>query len=541
MSSLAKFMIVAGADNRPPMVDKPQYESWKSRINLYIQDDGTVRLKTFKELSYKENFQADYDLKATNVVLQGLLPDIYALVIITKLPKIYGTELSFLCKAHHYQGKNVSVSYLLPILGIKPLFKIVESPFNKFKEDKVRMLSVQVYKRMLQILQKLKVNQSILLVVLDLNPSAPVVSAAKLPILNPNEFDLWKMRIEQYFLMTDYSLWEVIINGDSVISRVAVDGVAQPVTVLTAEQKLARKNKLKACGTLLMALPDKHQLKFNSHKDAKTLMEAIEKRFRGNTKTKKVQKTLLKQKFKNFIGSSSEDLDQIHDRLQKLKTGRNLVDNRVTTMCFDMSKVECYNCHRKGHFTRECRSPKDTRRTGGAEPHRRTTPIETSTSNALVSQCDGIGSYDWSYQAEEEPANFAFTAIPSSSSSDNEENIIVLKNKVEARDNFILTLKQKLKQAETERDDLKLKFKNVQSSSKIGSQTNNKHSLGYLSSEDDCESVSLTCPSDRLSPSGGYHAVRPPITGNFMPTKPDLVFNTALLAIESDHSAFNVQ
>nr|GEV23110.1 hypothetical protein [Tanacetum cinerariifolium] len=53
--------------------------------------------------------------------------------------------------------------------------------------------------------------------------STPVVSTAKLPILNPNEFDLWKMWIEQYFLMTDYSLWEVIINGDSVISRVVVD------------------------------------------------------------------------------------------------------------------------------------------------------------------------------------------------------------------------------------------------------------------------------------------------------------------------------
>nr|GEY39135.1 hypothetical protein [Tanacetum cinerariifolium] len=126
------------------------------------------------------------------------------------------------------------------------------------------------------------------------------------------------MRIEQYFLMTDYSLWEVIINGDSVISRVAVDGVTQPVTVLTAEQQLASKNELKACGTLLMALSDKHQLKFNSHKDAKILMEAIEKRFGGNTKTKKVQKTLLKQKFENFTGSSSKDLDQIHDRLQKL-------------------------------------------------------------------------------------------------------------------------------------------------------------------------------------------------------------------------------
>nr|GEY81776.1 ribonuclease H-like domain-containing protein [Tanacetum cinerariifolium] len=67
-----------------------------------------------------------------------------------------------------------------------------------------------------------------------------------------------------------------------------------------------------------MALLDKHQLKFNSHKDAKTLMEAIEKRFGGNTETKKVQKTLLKQQFENFSGSSSEGLDQIHDRLQEL-------------------------------------------------------------------------------------------------------------------------------------------------------------------------------------------------------------------------------
>nr|GEX74861.1 ribonuclease H-like domain-containing protein [Tanacetum cinerariifolium] len=122
--------------------------------------------------------------------------------------------------------------------------------------------------------------------------SPPVVSAAKLPILNPNEFDLWKIRIEQYFLMTDYSLWEVILNGDSPVYTRIVEGVVQPVAPTTAEQKLARKNELKARGTLLMALPDKHQLKFNSHKDAKTLMEAIEKCFGG--------------------------LDQIHDRLQKL-------------------------------------------------------------------------------------------------------------------------------------------------------------------------------------------------------------------------------
>nr|GEX93703.1 hypothetical protein [Tanacetum cinerariifolium] len=118
--------------------------------------------------------------------------------------------------------------------------------------------------------------------------------------------------------MTDYSLWEVILNGDSSVPTRLVKGVAQLVAPTTVEQKLARKNELKARGTLLMALPDKHQLKFNSHKDAKSLMEAIEKRFGGNTETKKVRKTLLKQQFENFSGSSSEGLDQIHDRLQKL-------------------------------------------------------------------------------------------------------------------------------------------------------------------------------------------------------------------------------
>nr|GEV08429.1 ribonuclease H-like domain-containing protein [Tanacetum cinerariifolium] len=98
------------------------------------------------------------------------------------------------------------------------------------------------------------------------------------------------MRIEQYFLMTDYSLWEVILNGDSPIPTRVIDGVVQHVAPTTAEQRLARKNELKARGTLLMALPDKHQLKFNIHKDAKSLMEAIEKRFGGNKETKKVQR-----------------------------------------------------------------------------------------------------------------------------------------------------------------------------------------------------------------------------------------------------------
>nr|GEY98461.1 hypothetical protein [Tanacetum cinerariifolium] len=76
---------------------------------------------------------------------------------------------------------------------------------------------------------------------------------------------------------------------------------------------------------------------------------------------------------------------------------------------------------RKGHFARECRSPKDSRRPGAADPQRRTVLVETSTSNALVSQCDGTGSYDWSSQAEKEPANFALMASSLSSSSSDKE------------------------------------------------------------------------------------------------------------------------
>nr|GEV71624.1 putative ribonuclease H-like domain-containing protein [Tanacetum cinerariifolium] len=294
------------------------------------------------------------------------------------------------------------------------------------------------------------------------------------------------MRIEQYSLMTNYSLWEVILNGDSPAPTRVVEGVLQPVSPITAEQKLARKNELKARGSLLMALPDKHQLKFNSHKDAKTLMEAIKKR----------------------DGSKMAD---------------GYVDNEGSSISSEDMKKSWI-----GHFARKCRSTKDSRRNGAAKPQRRNVPVETSISNALVSQCDGVGSYDWSFQAEKEPANYALMAFSSSSSFDNEvvscskaclefvearllvykqnesifeEDIKLLKLEVQLRDTALVTLRQKLEKAEQERDDLKLKFQ----------------------------------------PSDGYHAVPPPYTGTFMPPKPDLGFNTAPTAVETDHLAFNVQ
>ncbi|GJU71015.1 hypothetical protein Tco_1262420 [Tanacetum coccineum] len=77
---------------------------------------------------------------------------------------------------------------------------------------------------------------------------------------------------------------------------------------------------MKSRGTLLMALPNKDQLKFHSYKDAKLLMEAIEKRYGGNKESKKVQRTLLKQQYENFSGSSSETMDQTFDSTMKQRT-----------------------------------------------------------------------------------------------------------------------------------------------------------------------------------------------------------------------------
>nr|GEU35355.1 hypothetical protein [Tanacetum cinerariifolium] len=109
---------------------------------------------------------------------------------------------------------------------------------------------------------------------------------AKLLILNPGEYDLWLMRIEQYFLMTDYSLLVVIKDGSKVLKK-TVGTIEQLYEPTSVEEKLDKKNEMKARGTLLMALPNKDQLKFHSYEDSKLLMEAIKKRYGGNKESKK--------------------------------------------------------------------------------------------------------------------------------------------------------------------------------------------------------------------------------------------------------------
>ncbi|GJX00594.1 hypothetical protein Tco_0184507 [Tanacetum coccineum] len=102
-NTLAEYMILSSADNRPPMLDKDLYDSWKSRMELYMQnrehrrmilesvehgpliwptveENDVIRTKKYAELSAAEKIQADYDMKAINIILQGLPANIYSLV-----------------------------------------------------------------------------------------------------------------------------------------------------------------------------------------------------------------------------------------------------------------------------------------------------------------------------------------------------------------------------------------------------------------------------------------------------------------------------
>ncbi|GJY66386.1 hypothetical protein Tco_0468624 [Tanacetum coccineum] len=79
--------------------------------------------------------------------------------------------------------------------------------------------------------------------------------------------------------MIDYSLWEVIENGATLPKTQLVEGVMTVMPITSAEDKAQRRLEVKARSTLMIGIPNEHQLKFNSIKDAKLLLEAIEKRF----------------------------------------------------------------------------------------------------------------------------------------------------------------------------------------------------------------------------------------------------------------------
>ncbi|GJV37957.1 hypothetical protein Tco_1410434 [Tanacetum coccineum] len=122
---------------------------------------------------------------------------------------------------------------------------------------------------------------------------------------------MWRLWIEQYFQVQDYTLWDVIENGNSfkpVAQTINTEGTSKTLVPshVTTKEKAQNKNDVKARSMLLMALPNEHLLIFNQYKDAKTLFEAMQIRFGGNDATKKTHKTLLKKMYENFSAPSIE-------------------------------------------------------------------------------------------------------------------------------------------------------------------------------------------------------------------------------------------
>nr|GEX39974.1 putative ribonuclease H-like domain-containing protein [Tanacetum cinerariifolium] len=312
--------------------------------------------------------------------------------------------------------------------------------------------------------------------------SPRVVAAAKLLILNPNEFDLWKIRIER-----------------------VVDGVVQAIAPTIAEQRLAKKNELKARGTLLMALPDKHQLKFNIHKDAKSLMEAIKKRLQKVISQLEILGESLSQEdinlkflrslpsewrthtliWRNKADLEDQSLDDLFNNLKiyeaEVNSSSSTSHNTQNIAFVSSNNTENTNesvsavpsvfaastkapvftlpnvdnlsdAVNYSFFASKSNSPQldneDLKQIDADDLKemdlkwqmvmltmrarrflqsigRNLSANGTTSIGFDMSKCDGVGSYDWSFQADEEPTNYALMAFTSSSSSssDNEGNL----------------------------------------------------------------------------------------------------------------------
>nr|GFA99260.1 ribonuclease H-like domain-containing protein [Tanacetum cinerariifolium] len=209
------------------------------------------------------------------------------------------------------------------------------------------------------------------------------------------------------------------------------------------------------------------------------------------------------------------------------RTWRNLGSNGTTSMGFDMSKVECYNCHRRGHYARKCRSPKDTRRNVPVETQRRNVPVETSTSNShyykLTNELRESHFDVLSYQTGLESVE-ARLLVYQQNETVFEENIKLLKLYVKLRDKALVDLRKNFEKAEHERDESRL--------------TSMFDCDEMFSSKSD-ESLPASHIYDRYKSREGYHAVPLPYIGTFMPPKPDLVFHAAPNVNEIVHTTFN--
>ncbi|GJW14392.1 putative reverse transcriptase domain-containing protein [Tanacetum coccineum] len=270
--------------------------------------------------------------------------------------------------------------------------------------------------------------------------------------------------------MIDYALWEVIENGNSAPKTTVMKGVEKVIPLTTVEEKAQKRLEVKTRSTLMMGIPNEHQLKFNSIKDAKLLLEAIEKRFGGEKLSQEdVNQKLLRSLspewnthvvvWRNKTELETMSMDDLYNNLKN--TRRKLTVNGTETIGFDKSKVECYNCHKRGHFARECKAPRN-QENRNRESTRRSVPMETTTSNALIS-CDGLGDYDWSDQAEEGFRGVGRRLLVYKKNEFvYEEDIKLLKRKIYLKEDWVFDSEEEdMPQAKKEKKKVKSSFAKI--------------------------------------------------------------------------------
>ncbi|GJV43796.1 ribonuclease H-like domain-containing protein [Tanacetum coccineum] len=177
------------------------------------------------------------------------------------------------------------------------------------------------------------------------------------------------MRMEQYLQCIDYTLWEIIENGNAPIVTKTVDDKETVIPPTSVEENAQRRAELKAISTFTnsatRAVNTTQGVNIASTQgaaDSSTTVENLkEMDLRWNI-------AMLTMRARRFLNNTGRKLDMANNEIIR----------------FDKSKVERFNCQKRGHFARECRAPmnQDSRY---KEPTRRIVPVEATTSNALVS------------------------------------------------------------------------------------------------------------------------------------------------------------
>ncbi|GJS07864.1 putative ribonuclease H-like domain-containing protein [Tanacetum coccineum] len=338
----------------------------------------------------------------------------------------------------------------------------------------------------------------------------------------------------------------------SAVSYKTVNGVEQTYPPTTTEEKLAMKNELKAKGTLLMALPNEYQLKFNTYKCAKTLIEAIEKRFGGNKESKKTQKTLLKQQYENFNRSSSKGLDQTYDRLQKLINQLEILDESISQEDMNLNFFRSLPLVWKTH-TLIWRNKPDLDTLSMDNLYKNLKIYETkvkgsssSNQNSQNIDADDLEQMDlkWQMAMLTMRARRFLNKTGRKISANGSETIRFNKSKVECynfhkKGHFARECRaqRENKNREHVRRNVTVETKETKAlvaqdglgydwSDQAEEGPTNFALIAYTSSGSSSSSSSSSSDSevnDKYKIGERYHAVPPPYTGNFMPTKPNLV------------------